>query len=182
MQVLDLEALAQHRGSLLGTLPDAPQPAQKMFETRIWDALRHFDPQQPIFVEAESRKIGVLSMPDNLLEKIRSSVCVRIEAQLESRIELLMEDYVHFLRDPAQLIQRLTPLLPLHGRQVLDHWQQLAEQGDWRTLVGKLLTEHYDPAYQRSTAHNFPQLPQAKVLQLDRLDPDSLRLAAPLAL
>lgn len=181
-QVLDLEALAQHRGSLLGNLPDEAQPAQKMFESRVWHALRHFDAQRPVFVEAESKKIGLINTPEVLLEKMRSAACLLIEAPVTARVQLLMEDYQHFLNDPALLIQRLTPLLPLHGRQVLDHWQKLAQQGEWAELVEKLLTEHYDPAYLRSTANNFSHLNEAKVLRLDKLDAEALRSAAPLAL
>jgi tRNA 2-selenouridine synthase len=174
-QVLDLEALAQHRGSLLGNLPGEPQPAQKMFESRIWDALRHFDPKHPVFVEAESKKIGLLSTPDALLTKMRASACLLIEAPVEARVQLLKEDYAHFLSDPALLIQRLTPLLPLHGRQVLDHWQMLAEQGNWDELVAKLLAQHYDPAYLRSTTNNFIHLGDAQILRVEHLDDDTLR-------
>lgn len=181
-QVLDLEALAQHRGSLLGNLPDEPQPSQKMFESRIWDVLRRCDPKRPVFVEAESKKIGLLSTPERLLERMRASECLLIEAPVESRVQLLMEDYAHFLSDPALLIERLTPLMPLHGRQVLDHWQQLAQEGHWVELVEKLLTQHYDPAYLRSTSHNFPRLKDARVLRLPSLDQDSLRSAVPHAL
>ncbi len=177
-QVLDLEALAQHRGSLLGNLPDETQPAQKMFESRIWNVLRRCDADRPVYVEAESKKIGVLTMPEKLLERMRASECLTIEAPVAARVQLLMEDYRHFLDDPALLIQRLTPLMPLHGRQVLDHWQQLAEQGEWKTLVKELLIKHYDPAYLRSTAHNFPRLPDAQVLRLERLDKDALSTAA----
>lgn len=180
-QVLDLEALAQHRGSLLGNLPDEPQPAQKMFESRIWDVLRRCDPKRPIFVEAESKKIGMLSTPDKLLEKMRAADCLLIEAPVHARVQLLMEDYAHFLKDPALLIRRLTPLMPLHGRQVLDHWQQLAEQGLWTELVEKLLIQHYDPAYLRSTGRNFVHLDAARVLKLDSLDEEALHAAVPLA-
>jgi tRNA 2-selenouridine synthase len=176
-QVLDLEALAQHRGSLLGNLPDEPQPSQKMFESRIWDVLHRCDAKRPVFVEAESKKIGVLGTPEALLAKMRASECLLIEAPVEARVQLLMEDYAHFLSDPALLIQRLTPLLPLHGRQVLDHWQQLAEQGNWEELVEKLLIQHYDPAYRRSTASNFTRLSAASVLQLEKLDEATLRSA-----
>ncbi|MBU0622293.1 MAG: tRNA 2-selenouridine(34) synthase MnmH [Gammaproteobacteria bacterium] len=180
-QVLDLEALAQHRGSLLGNLPDEPQPAQKMFESRIWDVLRRCDSNRPVFVEAESKKIGVLSTPEVLLTKMRASDCLLIEAPVHARVQLLMEDYAHFLSDPALLVQRLTPLMPLHGRQVLDHWQQLAEQGNWEELVEKLLVQHYDPAYLRSTGHNFVHLENARILKLDSLDEEALRAAVALA-
>jgi tRNA 2-selenouridine synthase len=181
-QVLDLETLAQHRGSLLGNLPDEVQPSQKMFDSRLWDALRHFDAQRPVFVEAESKKIGLINTPESLLAKMRASECLAIEAPVAARVQLLMEDYKHFLSDPALLIERLTPLLPLHGRQVLDHWQQLAEQGEWAALVEKLLLQHYDPAYLRSTAGNFPRLSGARVLRLNNLDDFTLRAAVPEAL
>jgi tRNA 2-selenouridine synthase len=181
-QVLDLEGLAQHRGSLLGNLPGEPQPTQKMFESRIWDVLRRCNPERPIYVEAESKKIGLLSSPDALLDKMRASDCLLIEAPVDARVRLLMEDYAHFLSDPALLVKRLTPLLPLHGRQVLDHWQQLAEQGNWTELVEKLLIQHYDPAYLRSSSQNFTRLKDAKVLRMPALDEDSLRSAVPLAL
>lgn len=178
-QMLDLEALAQHRGSLLGNLPDEPQPSQKMFESRLWDALRRFDAHRPVFVEAESKKIGLISTPDSLLKKMRASECLLIQVPVAARVQLLMEDYKHFLSDSALLIERLTPLLPLHGRQVLDHWKTLAEQGKWTELVEKLLVQHYDPAYQRSTSKNFPGLVVANVLQLENLDDATLRKALP---
>jgi tRNA 2-selenouridine synthase len=181
-QVLDLEALAQHRGSLLGNLPNEPQPAQKMFESRVWDALRRYDPQRPVFVEAESKKIGLINTPDALLKKMRTSPCLLIEAPIAARVQLLMEDYVHFLSDHELLTRRLAPLLPLHGRETLDHWQALAEQGNWTALVEELLTKHYDPAYRRSTASNFVHLKEARVLRLDRLDDATLRSAVPAAL
>jgi tRNA 2-selenouridine synthase len=178
-QVLDLEALAQHRGSLLGNLPDEIQPAQKMFDSRLWDALRHFDARRPVFVEAESKKIGLINTPESLLKKMRTSDCVLIKAPVAARVQLLMEDYDHFLSNPALLIERLTPLLPLHGRQILDHWQMLAEQCRWAEVVEELLTKHYDPAYRRSTAIYFTQLPAAQVLQLSHLDDTALRAALP---
>ncbi len=176
-QVLDLEGLAQHRGSLLGNLPEEAQPSQKMFDSRLWDVLRSFDVQRPVFIEAESKKIGLINTPEALLGKMRSSECLSIEAPVAARVQLLMEDYSHFLNSPELLIERLAPLLTLHGRQVLDHWQKLAEQGNWAELVEILLIQHYDPAYRRSTEKNFKRLATAKVLQLDKLDDTTLRSA-----
>jgi tRNA 2-selenouridine synthase len=177
-QVLDLEALAQHRGSLLGNLPNEPQPAQKMFESRVWDALRRFDPKRPVFVEAESKKIGLVNTPEALLQKMRASECLLLEAPIAARVQLLMEDYRHFLSDPALLARRLAPLHPLHGHEVLERWQALAQQGEWDALVEDLLTRHYDPAYRRSTSNNFVHLAEARLLQLERLDEEALRAAA----
>ena len=177
-QVLDLEQLARHRGSLLGMLPDAEQPSQKTFESGIFDVLRMFDPARPVFVEAESRKVGVLSLPDALLRGIREAPCLQIEAAYEMRVELLMEDYAHFLRDPATLKARLALLTELYGHRVVDAWGTLADRGEWATLVSELLDKHYDPAYQRSSQSNFGRFATARVLRLDALDTASLSKAA----
>ncbi len=173
-QVLDLEQLARHRGSLLGNLPDEPQPAQKMFDSLLWDALRQFDPQRPVFVEAESKKIGTIAVPDALLEAMRAAECLLLDVPLPERVKLLMEDYGHFLRDPALLAKRLAPLVELHGHKVISEWQVLAAEGKWEALVGDLLVRHYDPAYRRSTTANFTRLAAAKVLKLDSLDDERL--------
>ncbi|HKB59109.1 MAG TPA: tRNA 2-selenouridine(34) synthase MnmH [Gallionellaceae bacterium] len=177
-QVLDLEGLAKHRGSLLGNLPDEPQPAQKMFDSLVWNALRGFDPGQPVYVEAESRKIGKLTVAEALIDAIRGSACILIDAPVAARVQLLMEDYAHFLRDPALLAQRLAPLAILHGHKLLEHWDALARRGAWEELVGELLTRHYDPAYRRSTEANFASLAHATRVQLERLDQPSLSEAA----
>ena len=177
-QVLDMEELAQHRGSLLGNLPDQTQPAQKMFETRLWDALRRFDAQHPVFVEAESRKIGVLSIPTTLLERVRQAECIAIDAAMPARVKLLMEDYAHFLKDADLLKRTLAPLLELHGHKIIEQWHEMALRDDWPALVEDLLSRHYDPAYMRSTANNFPRLKEARQLHLTTLDETGLSIAA----
>ena len=154
-QVLDLEALAAHMGSVLGAYPDRPQPTQKMFETRVWHLLRGFDAQRPVFVESESRKIGALQTPEALLERMRASPCVNLEADLATRVALLRQEYAHFLADPSALGRQLDCLLELRGRQRIESWKALALAGHWDELVAELLQQHYDPAYRRSLARNF---------------------------
>jgi tRNA 2-selenouridine synthase len=177
-QALDLEALANHRGSLLGDLPGFPQPTQKGFETQLWYALRNLDPQQPVFVEAESRKIGVLALPDSLLHAIHQADCIRLCAELPARTTLLLEDYDHFLKKPELLLEKLDQLAPLHSRQTIAHWRQLVANREWRQLVAELLELHYDPAYNRSTHSNFASFGQAVELQLPGLDSACLGQAA----
>jgi tRNA 2-selenouridine synthase len=177
-QVLDLELLARHRGSLLGNLPDESQPSQKMFESQVWDTLRHFDPQRPVFIEAESRKIGVLSVTDALLDTMRGTNCIRLDTPMPERVKLLMQDYEHFLRDPALLAQRLAPLRALHGHKVIEEWQKLAGEGKWYALVEDLLVRHYDPAYRRSIATNYLAPKETLVLEAGALDEIGLRCLA----
>ena len=165
-QVLDLEELAAHRGSVLGELPDRPQPSQKMFESRLAAALAALDQGRPVYVEGESRKIGQLQVPEALITAMRASACVRLEADRAVRVALLMDEYRHFFADPAALNAQLECLAALHGRERIEAWKALAAVGAWPELVARLLEEHYDPAYQRSAQRNFARLPQAPVLRV----------------
>src|SRR5258708_30688954 len=106
-QVLDLERLARHRGSLLGALPGEPQPSQKTFDSLVWSALKRLDPARPVFVEAESKKIGQLQVPAQLLDRMREGECLRLEAPLPDRGRFLIEEYRHFLAEPSPLQQNL---------------------------------------------------------------------------
>jgi len=165
-QVLDLEALAAHRGSVLGDLPDRPQPSQKRFESGILAALEALDPSQPVYVEGESRRIGKVQVPEELMATMRAAECLRLEADVSTRIQLLIEEYRHFFEQRAQLETQLDCLMPLHGRAVIEEWKALAGQRAWRELVARLLEEHYDPAYRRSSMRNFARLAEAEVLQV----------------
>ena len=177
-QVLDLERLAAHRGSVLGHLPNEPQPTQKMFESRIWDKLRHFDASRPVFVESESKKVGNLRVPDAVMERMRASPCIALGLSRANRVRLLMEDYSHFAGDPQALNGQLEHLVQLHGREKINAWHLLANSGAMPELVDQLLVEHYDPAYLRSIDRNFVQYGQAQVLELADIGPDDFAGAA----
>ena len=160
-QVLDLEGLAQHRGSVLGGLPGAPQPTQKMFESRLLQALSRLDPARPVYVEGESKKIGEVPVPDALMARMRASPCLVLETDLATRVTLLLDEYRHFTADRAALEAQLDCLVALHGREKIGQWKALAAAGEWRAFVERLLVEHYDPAYARSSLRNFVQLADA---------------------
>ena len=163
-QVLDLERLAAHRGSLLGELPDAAQPSQKAFETAIWGALSDFDRARPVFVESESRKVGNLRVPDALIGRMRESRCLRLEASEDVRCALLLLDYAHLVEHSDVLIAKLERLATLHGAGRIGHWKTLVAARDWRGLVADLLASHYDPAYRRSTLRNYAGAAEAAPL------------------
>ena len=177
-QVLDLEKLAAHRGSVLGNLPAESQPTQKMFESHIWETLRHFVADRPVYVESESKKIGNCRVPELLMEKMRASPCIALELSSESRVQLLMEDYAHFVQQPQLLSLQLDHLITLHGREKIKRWHVLAEAGDLTNLVHELLTEHYDPAYLRSIQRNFLQLSSAQSLTLANISTNAFFQAA----
>ncbi len=154
-QVLDLEALAAHRGSLLGDLPNQPQPSQKWFESSIWWQLKQFDPFQPVYVESESKKIGKLRVPDGLLTAIRAGQSIWLEASVEQRVNLLLEEYAHFLASPKTLLAQVARLSELRGHETIDHWKELIAQKRWAEFVQDMLENHYDPAYRKSLGRNY---------------------------
>jgi tRNA 2-selenouridine synthase len=154
-QVLDLEALASHRSSVLGLIPGQPQPSQKRFDTLVWQALRSLSPARPVFVESESRKVGNVAVPQPLIEAMRASPCFRLELSQEERVGLLMEDYEFFVNDRELFVQRLGALTELRGKAQVESWQSQAAAGDVRPVVHELLVKHYDPGYAASIARNF---------------------------
>ena len=166
-QVLDLEEIARHRGSVLGALPQAPQPSQKSFETQLWSALHAFDPRHPVFAESESRKVGQLRLPDALIEHMRASECVQLQLPTEARVRLLRDEYAHFEADGPALMRQLDCLVGLHGRERVENWKSLAAGHRWDEMVRRLLEEHYDPAYHRSINRNFQRACSAVRVSLD---------------
>jgi len=177
-QVLDLEALASHRASVLGMIPGQPQPSQKHFEMRVWQALRALDPARPVFVEAESRKVGNVALPDALIDAMRASPCLRVELPRDERVALLLEDYPFFVSDPDFFCERLGTLVELRGRAVIDGWKALVAAGQTETVVRELLDQHYDPGYAASTRRNFARFDQAVAVPLADRSPASLARAS----
>lgn len=177
-QVLDLEELAAHRGSVLGNVPDRPQPSQKMLESRIWGSLRRLDPERPVYAEAESKKIGLLRLPDALLSAMWAGDVIRLEMAVSGRVALLMEEYGHFLASPGLLQEKLELLHRLYGATVIARWKQLAGEGAWNELVAELLQTHYDPAYLRSTRSHYPRYDRGLVLETASGSRDELLILA----
>jgi tRNA 2-selenouridine synthase len=169
-QTLDLEELALHKGSLLGAVPGREQPSQKAFETGLADALERLDPGKPVFIEAESRRIGRISLPTSLLERMRESPCLEIAAGLPARLDHLLRDYAYLGKDREALARRLEPLLALHGRETLTRWQALARAGCLEQLFGELAQLHYDPLYARSQSAHFRRWSERRRLPAESLD------------
>lgn len=181
-QVLDLEGLALHRGSVLGSVPHSTQPPQKWFETRVWELLRAFDPGRPIFVESESKKIGQIHVPEALIRAMRASNCTIIAASTGTRVEHLIREYPFFLERPDELIRRLDHLRALHGADRVEQWRGFVASGRWSELIEALLRDHYDPAYDRSMRRNFARFSAAAVVPLRSADANALHEAAQLIL
>ncbi len=163
-QVLDLEALANHRSSVLGLIPGVAQPSQKAFDTAIWAALRGFDANRPVYIESESKKVGNVALPEGLVAAMRASPCLQLDLPEAERVALLLEDYDFFVRDIEFFCERLGALTEARGKETVRDWQARSRSGDVASVVQELLVKHYDPAYLQSIRRNFQQYGTARVL------------------
>jgi tRNA 2-selenouridine synthase len=166
VQVLDLESLANHRGSLLGQEWEgklSPQPSQKYFESLLLQQLQTFDDSKPVWVEAESNKIGQLYIPSSLWQKMKQASCIEIQLPQAARIEWLLQHYGHFAAHPDLLKQKLEHLKARYGWKKINEWYSLIDAGQGYTLVRDLLQNHYDPTYKQSINHSYN--PTARTLQ-----------------
>jgi len=181
-QVLDLEAFAQHKGSVLGGLPGEPQPSQKMFETRLVDAMQRLDLARPVYVEAESRRIGRISVPTAFIERLRASECVDIVVPRSARVEFLLRDYAWLGADRETLAGLIAQLKGLQSNATLERWAKWAREGELPLLVDELLELHYDPQYAKSQHGNFLRLKEARRVEAGALgDEDIAALAREIA-
>lgn len=173
-QTIDLEGIAKHRGSLLGDLPDEPQPTQKHFDTLLWARLSSLDPAKPVFVESESKRIGLVQMPEAMRERMQAGECVWLDVPLEARVAHIRSDYAHFVNDPLALVEKLQPLKALRGAKLLDQWKSQAEAGDIDGLFASLMVDHYDPLYTKAIEQNFARLRDAHHAYIERIDAAAL--------
>lgn len=146
-QVLDLEGLACHKGSVFGGDPENPQPAQKRFESLLYDKVRTFDTGKPVFIEAESAKVGRLNLPNPLWQKMKISPVIEIDSPLAERAAYLKSDYEEWLEDLDRIHRTLDRLKSFRSKKQIQQWRDLAEEGRWLDFVSELLSEHYDKLY-----------------------------------
>ncbi|MFD1510210.1 tRNA 2-selenouridine(34) synthase MnmH [Lacimonas salitolerans] len=172
-QVIDLEGLANHRGSLFGGM--GAQPSQKMFESRIAMALVQADPARPVFLEAESNKVGELLIPPTLWKAMQTAPRITLTAPLQARAAYTARAYADVTRDSARLADTLDALRPYHSAKQIEAWQEMAAQGAFQALAADLIALHYDPRYQKKAAARAGDIE----VQLDALDDDSLRAVIP---
>ena len=177
-QILDLEALAIHRGSVLGNEPNIDQPTQKGFETALWNALRSLDPSRPVLVESESKKVGGVHIPDALMEKIRSGNCIELRSSTQTRVSWLIREYHHFLSDTDNFKAKLALLTAHYGKVQIAKWSEAIDAGQFPELVEELLVKHYDPSYQSSIVRNFPQYKIENFVQLENDSDEAFAKAA----
>jgi tRNA 2-selenouridine synthase len=151
-QMLDLEALANHRGSVLGACSSA-QPSQKWFESMLARELERMDAARPVFVEDEAPYIGTIHIPPALWQRMLTAPRFMLETPLEMRVRYTLEEYAHLTNqsEANHLKQCLEKLAKHHSESTLSAWRALIDECKYGELVGDLLTKHYDPANRRSS-------------------------------
>lgn len=148
-QVLDLEAAANHRGSLFGGRPGG-QPSQKAFESRIASDLSNFDAAHPVFVEAESSKIGQLNIPPSVWEAMKKAPRIELSAPMDARAKYLRHAYDDIFSNGPELARILSGLIPIQGRDRVERWLEFAKSEQFLPLITELMQDHYDPRYLKS--------------------------------
>ena len=147
-QTIDLESLANHKGSVFGS-QGQKQPSQKLFETLIYDKVKNLETSEPIFVEAESNKIGNLHIPKEFWKLMKSSPQIEISATVEQRAQFLVEEYSEITSDLDLLEKQITSLSTIAGPKVVESWLQMAKNKEFIELAKQLIEKHYDPRYKR---------------------------------
>jgi tRNA 2-selenouridine synthase len=165
-RVLDLEALAHHKGSSFGAIGEKPQPTVEQFENTLHHALQTFEPGQPVWVENESRSIGRVYIPEGVWKHMKSGVLINIEIPLEARLQNLLADYADcdklILRDAFERIGKRL------GGQSLKEALEALDADDIRTAAAIAL-RYYDKTYQHCLDNNAT--PVIHTLPFDTGDP-----------
>ncbi len=175
-QVIDLEGLANHRGSAFGAFQDRDQPSQKAFESALWSAMRDFDPARPVFVEAESSLVGRRRVPNALWAAMKAARRIEIAAPLSARAAFLTRAYADIAGDPDTLTAAIEKLRGRHANADIDAWIALARSGEAEALAAALMQAHYDPAYARARERHGGRI--SATVEAGRLDAAGVRQAA----
>ncbi len=181
-QVLDLEGLARHRGSVLGG--GEVQPTQKYFDSLLLAEFDRLVPGTPVWVEAESNRIGNVYLPSVLWAKMQASGGIEVQVPTAGRIQHLVAEYANLIAEPERLTEKLRLLTSRHGLRQIEAWCQFTNAAKWDELVESLLTVHYDPAYTASTERCYPNVNQPEPIEnatAPALDALAERLHAPSA-
>jgi len=150
-QVLDLEKLANHKGSVFGALGEAEQPTQQQFIINTLTAFITNSSEKRIWIEQEAHKIGNLFIPQEIWQQMVNSPIIYLEIELSKRIENLIKDYGSFNKNLLKdCIKRLESKIGSERTKKINHHIEMNNQKE----VVKLLLEHYDKFYNRTIEQN----------------------------
>ncbi len=151
--VIDLEGLANHRGSAFGGLGLPDQPGQKKFEALLREDLLKFQDSEYILVEGESRHIGRLQVPPILFAAMQQEPSIWLEASLDFRVRCILDDYPAIDQERLAFERPIQALKERLGSDKVAKLLDLLHNGSWDELVRELMVNYYDPLYQ----HTYPE-------------------------
>lgn len=148
--VIDLEGLANHRGSAFGGVGLGEQPSQKRFEALLWDKLQQFPAGKWALTEGESRHIGRVLLPLRFYQSLQIETTLWLETSLENRIQIILEDYTVAQLSEEAFIQPIQSLQRRLGIHEVENMLELLRKKDWHELVSELMLKYYDPLYRHT--------------------------------
>ena len=151
--VIDLEGLANHRGSAFGNLGLPPQPTQKMFEALVWNELCRIPQGAFALVEGESRHIGRVALPIRLYDSLQAETSIWLKTDMSTRIKNILADYPALDGLKANFTEPIRALKERLGKKTVNRYLELLDAGEWAGLVRELMENYYDPLYQ----HTLPE-------------------------
>ena len=148
--VVDLEGIANHRGSAFGNLGLAPQPSQTYFEALLWDEMRRIPPDGYALAEGESKHIGRLILPARVYAALQVETSLWIEAPIETRVRITLDDYPARDELKEAFLRPLALIRPRLGGENHDRLLGYLEAGRWDDLARELMLLYYDPLYRHT--------------------------------
>ncbi len=157
-QVIDFEGLANHKGSILGNIPNKNQPSQKYFETLIYEKLNSFNTKKNIWVEAESIKVGKLSIPSKIWKNMPLGKNVKVISSLEERVRFILKDYKYFTNTPTLMKEALKVLKKIIPKEEFLMIEENLKKKEYFKFVKSLIEYHYDRVYKKTRAENVTNI------------------------
>jgi tRNA 2-selenouridine synthase len=147
--MIDLEGLANHRGSVFGDMFLGHQPTQKMFESKLFNLLQKYEHEKWIVLENESKKIGRIWLQDSFYSAMTSGKHIYLSVSLETRIKRILKEYYRSGETvtPEDCLERLEQIKKWIGNSKISELKQLIANKDWERMVRILLVDYYDPLY-----------------------------------
>jgi len=143
-QVIDLEGLANHKGSAFGSLGQKDQPTTEQFENNTWLVWKTFDAEKPIWIEDESRRIGCVVNNEPLYDQMRATVVIKMDIPRDERVKRLTKEYAYF--DSAVLIETVEKITKRLGGQNVQAIVKCIEEDNFYDAID-LSLNYYDKGY-----------------------------------
>lgn len=148
--VLDLEKCANHRGSILGSVGLGKCTSQKQFESNIYEELKSVKGKY-VFIEAESRRIGRVLIPDYIHSKMKQGIHIFVDASLEFRSDLIIQEYTKANSCTDEICEALEKLKKHISEKDIERYCTMVREGNYKEVVKDLMIRYYDPLYMHSS-------------------------------